>query len=235
MEIGGDLEITLFDKDAAKNRIRCIGCQKFKIVGSFPDADQKSAEKIICPLNCLRGIFERNQMDLYRSHATVILENPLKLNAFKGYAKEVGFTEIQPTEKESIYGNSIIMYDKTFMDAATPIRHNILLGEKMFPIFLFLIMMIGVLISVLSIHNRKSEIFIYRLLGVRGKEVVAAIVREIGFLCICGLTGNMAVSRAILLMEGKMILAVSGLYFICYLLGSIVTTSIYTHRNLLND
>jgi len=176
---------------------------------------------VILPVDWVRGAYAQIDAAFYPTNSSFTVADPLRLDEFKAEMQSFNLMETIPTADFSHNGNSLMVSDKIFIEAASHLRENLRLLGFFLPFILAIVVFVGYLTSYLLMQNRRREFAVMRSLGTGQKACFYIFMSENAVLALCGgLLGSLA---AALLIESTVIGVLflsTGIFFVCYLLGT---------------
>lgn len=178
-EIGDELDINMFrpeyDEFHTVTGFEEITTAKAAVGGFFTvqsDTVQEVSIDLICPTGWMTQQYHEAGEKMYYTSAAGEVSNPLKLNELKAQAKELNFTQINPSNPGERFGSALVIDDQLYIQTASQLKRNIELLELFaLPMFL-LILVLNVVIAYFAAMNNRKFILLHRCMGVKRRELV---------------------------------------------------------------
>lgn len=222
LKVGGKFSADVYDITYDKSSAqvpRLLGTADFRIAGSYSALPGEQVGVVVAPMDGLRTVCKGLGKDFYRDSTSVQLTTALSLNRFKDYLKKLGLNPIDTSKEPSRNGNSAVVYDRSFIQAAAPLQSSTHSLQRLEPLLLALAVLIGGLASFLLLQSRRAEIALHRSMGLRKREAFLLMFSESAVLCLFGcILGNAAMFFTTRLPAAAA--EVTGVFFVCYMLGT---------------
>jgi len=176
---------------------------------------------VILPIEWVRNAYAQIDAAFYPTSSSFTVADPLRLDEFKMEMQLFNLMETSPTANFSHNGNSLMVNDKTFIEAASHLRENLRVLVFFLPFILAIVIFVGYLTSYLLMQNRRREFAVMRSLGTGQRVCFYIFTLENAVLALSG--GFFGSLAAALLIEGAAIGVLflsAGVFFVCYLLGT---------------
>jgi hypothetical protein len=141
-----------------------------KIAGSFESvetAEQTVIPDVIAPIKWVKAVFHENEVDFYADSASFSVKDPMALNEFKAAMKGMGLLPVNPQTADMASGDALVINDETFIRSAEGLQNNLRLLNLFSPLLMAVVLLIGFVVSHITIQNRQSEFAAMRSLGVK--------------------------------------------------------------------
>lgn len=237
-QLGDPLAITIFEAGYQDISSTCqkVGDAVLTLTASYqPENLEESFPLLILPAGWARDYYQEHSRPFSVSCASFTIGDPFRLNAFKADMKKAGFQNPNPLGEPSSKGEALLVYDDAFIRASSPIKRNVTLLQRLYPLIFLLIALLGFLISFLLLRSRRQEMAIARSLGTGRLRTPLILVGENAVLQLLGV-GAAALSIPYLAAGGgrQLFPLLSG-YAAVYLLGGIAAVAMLGRMSILEQ
>lgn len=204
---------------------------------------------VIVPLEALENNIYQYFNDKYKeylpnynyyfySQAKFVFKNIHRLDEFKSYLKETDFGKpIDSLSNKKLAGLSFLIRDNELNNTINPLKKSLSFLEKMIPVFIIAICIVGFVSSLLILNVRKKEFAILRALGISGVSIVKSVVIEKAILCFVGIFIPILIFKFfnydILKLQDNRLFIGLGLYFFVNLIADFIITIILNNNKVL--
>lgn len=151
------------------------------------------------------------------------LQKAEDLNSFKDEMKEIPLFEIQPAGEESTKGDTLVVQDESFLDAAVALKKQVRMLMWFQPVTAAVTLLTGYVAAWLLAQSQRKEYMLMRLEGVTRRSCFLRFALEHFFLALAGmgiagmiLAGSGAVRQETI----EAFWRSGGMFLACYLSGT---------------
>ena len=200
-----------------------IGPMDVRIVGSA-SMNVLGGNSFIIPFEAARAFASNRKVELPASTGSFYVRDPLRLNEFKDGLKKLALLPAV-TDGSAAFalishsGTSLLVYDATFISAATQLDGTISLLRGFLPLMLAVLAAIGYFVAYLMIQNRREEYAVLRLIGMSRRAAIAMYFCEMAILTLGGSIVGAAISTATGIGSAIIGALVFLIFSLCFMLG----------------
>lgn len=158
------------------------------------------------------------------------LADAAKLDDLRDYLQGQNFSQVGKLTRNR---TTIMVHDQTFVETVEGLNRYISFGQILFPVLFAVVILLGFIISWLMINSRRMEFAILRGLGTSKMRVFFSFFWEQCLLCVAGC----ALATGVLYTQAPEITAclqTTGIYLICYLMGTALSVHVVGRTNLMS-
>jgi hypothetical protein len=152
------------------------------------------------------------------------------LGDFKEHLSTYGYSQVNQVGRVRLF---LVLEDAAFNNSVASVKQQINYINTLYPFLYALVGIIALVVSYLLVVSRKVELAIMRGLGTTRLVSFFSFFSEQSLLCILGTVIGLMVWLLVWGLPGKLHLALTGGFLICYLVGSAISVTIMNHANVL--
>lgn len=214
-QVGDVLDINLYralydEFDGVSGFVE-ITSSELEIAGFYQTGSESAweAADIVCPVSWLARQYQEAGGNLLYSSAKGMAEDPLTLNELKSKAEEAGFLQADIQSVGGRPGNTLVIDDRFFIQAASQLKNSIHLMNLFRAPLLLLVVGISATVSFFAMCSRKQEIYLERCMGRKRGQIVAQLAGEHAAISLLGGAAALPIaggSRGILLLAAFLVI-----------------------------